>query len=365
MDSTRISSSQLGTLIIGFVLGSAVILSPGLNAGSASWLTVVTGVVLASPIIAVIIKLNSDYPGKTLVEINDLVLGPIGGKLFSLLYLWYFFHLGALVLNDVADFISNIMPTTPYPVFLVVTAAIVIYLSRNGIEVMARCSSVIILYSYLAIIIVSILMFNNLDLANFLPINSISMRDFLKASYEVTVFPFGDIIVFTMLIGFINNSNKIRRSIITALIISTIFGTLFNALVVAGLGNNIELAIYPGYNMVRRIDIYSIITRVDIIGASANLTLGILKTSVTLYAVSLGVAQMFKLSTSAPLVLPIGTLMIVMSLIQFDSVIHNLIFHEKTYIYYAPFFQAFLPLITLLIHLLKRHLPSKKSRSIA
>ena len=352
-------------MIIGFVLGSSVILSPGLNAGSASWLTVITGVALASPIVAVIIKLSSVYPGKTLVEINDLVLGPIGGKLFSLLYLWYFFHLGALVLNDIADFISSIMPTTPYPVFLVVTAAVVIYLSRNGIEVMARCSSVIVFYSFLFILIVLILMFNHIDLANFLPISSISIRDFLKASYEVTVFPFGDIIVFTMLIGFINDRNKTSSTIVTALIICTIYGTLFNSIAVAGLGNLMESAIYPGYNMVRRIDIYSIITRVDIIGASANLTLGILKTSVTLYAVSLGCAQMFKLRTSAPLVLPIGTLMILMSLIQFDSVIHNLVFHEKTYIYYAPFFQAFLPLVTLLMYLLKQHLPSEKSKSVA
>ncbi len=347
------------------MLGSSVVLSPGLNAGSASWLTVITGLAMASPMVWIVIKLTGDYPGKTLVEINDVILGPLCGKIFSFMYLWYFFHLGAIVLRDFGDFMSTIMRVTPPSVFLLITTALVAYLVRNGIEVMARCSLIIVIFSFLLLPLVFILVSNNIDLANLLPINSIGAGEFLKANYEVTIFPFGEIIVFTMIIKSANDYSKIKRSIITALALTCMFGTIFNVYVISGLGNNLATATYPGYEVIRRVDIFGIITRIDVVGATADLALGVLKASVILYAVALGIAQIFKLRSYTSIVLPLGTLMFLLSLIQFNSSIENFIFHERTYLYYAVLFQAFLPALTLTIDRIKKALAGRTARASA
>jgi len=347
------------------MLGSSVVLSPGLNAGSASWLTVVTGLALAFPLVWLTLKLVNDYPGKTLVEINHEILGPVWGKIFSAMYLWYFFHLGAIVLTDFGDFISTIMPLTPISVFLLIMTALVAYLVRNGIEVIARYSMIIVFFSYVLFVLVFILSSNNLVLANLLPINSISGQDFLKASYEVTIFPFGEIIVFTMIIKYVDHHQKANRSVIKALILTCIFGTLYNMYVIMGLGNYLEIPVYPGYAVTRQIDIVGIITRIDVTAATTDLALGVLKTSVMLYAVVLGISQIFKLSTYKPLVLPVGILMFLLSLIQFNSSIENFLFHERTYLYYAAFFQAFLPAVTLFIDGLKNFSAGKRGNAAA
>ncbi len=347
------------------MLGSSVVLSPGLNAGSASWLTVVTGLALASPLVWMVIKLTGDYPGKTLVELNDVILGPLWGKIFSIMYLWYFFHLGAIVLRDFGDFMSTIMPTTPTSVFLLVTTALVAYLAKSGIEGIVRYSLIIVFFSFILLGLVFILVSNNLNLSSLLPVNSISAWQFLKASYEVTVFPFGEIIVYAMIIKYTNNYQKIKRSVITALILTCIFGSLFNIYVITGLGNYLEIPTYPGYAVIRRVDIFGIITRIDIGGATADLALGVLKASVMLYAVVLGISQILKLPTYTSIVLPVGTLMFLLSLIQFDSSVENFFFHETTYPYYAAFFQAFLPALTLSIDGFKKFLTRKTDKAAA
>ena len=50
------------------------------------------------------------FKGKTLVEINSLVYGKILGNFISILFIWYLFHLGAIVLNNYSRFLYMDLP---------------------------------------------------------------------------------------------------------------------------------------------------------------------------------------------------------------------------------------------------------------
>jgi len=82
--------------------------------------------------------------------------------------------------------------------------------------------------------------------------------------------------------------------------------------------------------------------------------MGFLKTSVLYYVTALGIAQLLRLKSYLPLILPLGSLMISLSLIQFESNVENIFFATKIYPFYSLPFELFLPGLTLLVSLLRR-----------
>ena len=63
--------------------------------------------------------LQKKYPGKTIIEINDCVFGTYIGKIFSSLYIFFFFSLAFLNANNMSGFVSSyVLPDTPTVVIL-------------------------------------------------------------------------------------------------------------------------------------------------------------------------------------------------------------------------------------------------------
>lgn len=115
LEKGKISNFQLGILIMGFVFGSSVIISPGgTGAGHDTWIAVALGLLEGLVIAWIFTCLAKQFKDKTIIEINSLVYGNILGKCISVVFVWYLFHLGALVLDNYARFFKlAIYPATP------------------------------------------------------------------------------------------------------------------------------------------------------------------------------------------------------------------------------------------------------------
>ncbi|KUG04571.1 spore germination protein gerkb [hydrocarbon metagenome] len=350
IEKGKISSYQLIILIFTSMSGSAVILYPGREAGTDTWLAYLAGFAAALLLAMLVIKLSREYPGKNLIEINDAVYGSIAGRIISLLYIWYFFHLGSIVVRDFADFLSaTMLPFTPIPVFVFVSLVLVAYMIRSGIEVIGRCAAAIFPLIMLTLFFITATISNEIKFNSLLPIMDITARDFLRASFHTAIFPFGEIIVFLMVAAFLENQKKIASSLILGMVLAVLNMLALSLLTITVLNGLAGVFTYPIHVMIYRIDIGDIITRVDILGASAGLLLGIIKMAVMYYAAALGTAQVLNLRSYTPVVLPIGLLMFDLSILQFPNALDNFVFHSQTYSYYALFFQLFLPLLTLLV----------------
>ncbi|HBG15743.1 MAG TPA: spore gernimation protein, partial [Firmicutes bacterium] len=76
------------------------------------------------------------------------------------------------------------------------------------------------------------------------------------------------------------------------------------------LGKISESYIFPNYETDRLIDIGNTLTRLEILPVLNFLTMGFIKSSVSLYVTSLGTAQLLNLRTYRPVVIPLGIMMI-------------------------------------------------------
>lgn len=360
IEQEKISSLQLMTLIFFSMSGAVGIFYSGSIAGNNMWLAYLAGFTAALLLVWIVLKLYGNYPGKNLIEINECIYGPLLGKIVSLLYVWYFFHLASIMLHNYAAYISTVMLNlTPQEVIILCTLALTAYMVRSGAQVIGRCAVALFPLILLTFLFILTTISNEIRLEVLLPIMDIPPRDFIRASFQTLIYPFGEIIIFLMLFRFLNDQKKLGSTILWGMSLgmaNIVALTLLATTVLRALGG---LFTYPVHAMITRIDIADIITRVDILGGSAGLLLGIMKITVLYYAATLGAAQLLKLRSYTPLVLPMGLLLLDFSILQYPDAASSFNFHALTYPYYAMLFEIFLPVLTLLLALIRKKIQGR------
>ncbi|MGI6421244.1 MAG: GerAB/ArcD/ProY family transporter [Syntrophomonadaceae bacterium] len=362
IEQEKISSLQLMALIFFSVSGAVGIFYPGSIVGNNMWLAYLAGFLAALLLVWIVLKLYNYYPGKNLIEINEYIYGPLGGKIISLLYVWYFFHLATKILHHYAAYISTVMLNlTPREVIILCTLALAAYMVYNGVQVMGRCALALLPAILFIFLFILSTISNEIKPVALLPIMDIPVRDFLKATFNTAIYPFGEIIIYLMLFRFLSEQKKLGSSIIWGMSLGMINIVALTLLAITVLQNLGSIYTYPVHAMITRIDIANIITRVDVLGGSAGLLLGIMKIAVLYYAATLGAAQLLKLSSYTPLVLPMGLLLFDFSILQFPDANSVFNYHIMTYPYFAMIFEFIFPALTLSLAWARKKVPERVS----
>ncbi|MDR3270439.1 MAG: spore germination protein, partial [Peptococcaceae bacterium] len=139
LEKGKISYLQFVFMIVGLVgtqlfMGIVVAFTR-----QSSWLAVVIATLASLLMVWLFIALCKHYPGKTLIEFNDLAFGPYLGKAVSVLYIIFIFHLLASQTRDYAEFYRILlMAKTPLSVFLIMGLGLAALAVRKGLETIGR-----------------------------------------------------------------------------------------------------------------------------------------------------------------------------------------------------------------------------------
>jgi len=358
LERGKINNLQLTFLIIGFTFGSSVIISPGKGAGQDTWLAILAGLAEGLTFAWIFFTLAVKFPGKNIIQINEVIFGPFVGKVISLLYLWYFFHLGSLVLRNFGDFFTGVIYfQTPLIVIIGLTALLAASAVRNGIEVIARCSLFLVPITMFAFIFDTIFLLPETELTRLLPILELPLKDFLKSSHSAATFPFGETVAFLMITGSLNKKStpSMRKFALSGITIATIFFIMAAVRNATVLGGTAEISLYPSYVAIQLIEVAEIISRLEVAVSFAIFIMGFLKIAVLYYGAVIGTAQILGLRSYLPLVLPIGTIMVVLSITQFATAVENITWSTEIYPFYSLPFQLIFPLLALILIIIKNN----------
>lgn len=362
LEKGRISESQLAYMMVGFILGSSVLLPPGGLAGHDSWIAILIGLAEGLVFALIYSALASRFPGKTLVEISNAVYGRYLGKLVSVVFIWFLFHLGSLVVGNFTDFLAAlIMPETPELVFAILIVLVCASAVRNGVEVLARCGQVLVPIVLLILAFLVLLQLPDFDPTNLQPILEAPASRLLWAAHGAAAFPIAETVTFLMVIPFMNEDKHVVKPVAAALTVGGLLLAAISARNAAVLGVTAEISLYPSFEAIRLINIAHFLTRLEVLVAVNLMAMGFLKISVTLYGTVLGLAQLMGLRSYLPLVFPVSILMIIVSLLNFSSVAENIEFIEVGYPVYAMPFELGIPLLTLLLAVV-RGLPRDRAK---
>ena len=114
MGKEQISDKEAIVLLIMFIIGTTMIVGTGGDAKNDAWIAGIVATVYFIPMLLIFSRLLSLFPGKDLFDIFSIVFGKIAGKILSVVYIWYSFHLGGLVLRNFGEFVNVVaLPETP------------------------------------------------------------------------------------------------------------------------------------------------------------------------------------------------------------------------------------------------------------
>lgn len=337
---------QASTLAIAFIAGIA---------NQSLWIIILFTFFFMFIFFWIYLKISFRYPGKNLIEINDILYGKIIGKLISLLYIYFFWYVAAANLRFIADFFSTFLyQGISISVFIISAAVALIFAVRKGLEVLGRLAVPLGILSIISTFFITIFTIKDWHLKNFLPIFNIELIKAVQSANLMIAIPFGEMIVFMMFFPYVNDQKKVKKYFYLGYIIG--FISLISVIMrnTAVLGNITSLYLLPSFQVARLINVGEIIVRAEIIISIVLLFNSFIKICIFQYASVIGLAQLFKMRYYKPLVLPIGVLMSIFAVSMFSSSTEHGYIGANLHPIYALQFIIIIPIISLILMYIKK-----------
>ncbi len=346
MNKEFISVKQGISILIIFIMGSSMVLPTATDAENDLWIAIILGFVMAVPMITIYARIISLFPNKDFFDIVELLFGKIGGKFIALLYIWFAFYLGSLVLRNFGEYLSAVgIPSTPMIVTMSILGLLCIWVTKEGVEVLGRLCLFAVRFLVVSIIFIVLLLTTEWDFKNILPIFYNGYKPVLAGAMGAFAFPFTEIVVF-MMISSLNGAKNIYKTFWFGLAIggSIIFLTSITELLTLGY-ELYHQSYFPSHIAVSRLNIGNLLQRLEIIPAVALLTGGFVKISTCLLAASKGLSRVFEYDHYRFIVTPLGILMINLAYLVYDNIMDMVSWAQDYWPIFAFPFQVILPLI--------------------
>jgi spore germination protein KB len=319
MEKAKISATQLFVLVVLFEMGSAILVGIASDAKQDAWIAVMLGLVGGLMIFLVYHRLYVYYPDLPLTSYVQKITGKWLGRFIGLLYIVYFMYLASRVLRDFGELLS----TTIYnntPLFVINTLMIItiIYAVHKGFEVIARVGELYFGVVYItAILGMLLIVFSGLiHLGNLKPILENGLKPVMKTFLTQTInFPFGEMVVFTMLLPFLRDKKKAKIVCLSGMILSGINITITVVVNISVLGVALfQRSTFPLLTTVGRIQIADFIERLDVLFMLYLIIGGFFKIAIYYYAAVAGAADIFQFSNQRKLGFPMGIIVLFASI---------------------------------------------------
>ncbi len=357
IEKQQIIWQELFFAIACFIQGATVVISSFVLTITMqdSWMIAFTGLISVSLLAWLYIRILWRYPGKNLIQINDLVLGPIVGKLFSVLYIFFFLTLASLNTRDMGTFVvNNIMPETPIAIVIIMFLFVCAWAVRSGIGNMMKYAFIFMMMAFMVISITTPPLLGSMSPQNFLPMFSLPLAKYIQATHIVTVIPLGEILAFTMIIPQVKDQSKVPKAIALGLGVGTLLMVMILCRDIATLGNLATLMSLSSFEAIRTINLWEVISRMEVLYATAMVTLQFFKVSILYYAGVVGLAQLCGLQHYRSVVGVYGVLIANYAQIVFHSATENAAWGTQTAPFFSSFFVIVLPALTMLVILMRK-----------
>lgn len=356
-----INIRQFTILVILLTIGDAILISPSMIVFIAlqdAWISALIGLCIGLLVICLFVIVGKLQPKRTLIQLFEKTFGKWLGALFSICFLSFLFLSAVAHIRELSDFMTTqILPTTPIQVIHLLFIGIIVLGVRLGLEPLARTAEILFPLASLFLIILIILSLFQIEPILIQPIMTNGLKAIMLGSLPATTVPFLELIVFLMIFPFIKEQHRIRNNFLLGASIGGFILVIIVGLCILVLGTESTANdVYPTFTLARIVHIDDILQRMEgILAITWTITM-YFKISLYVYALHIGLAQLFKLNTYRPLILPIGMILFACAL----SISPNSVYLFDIITKYWPFYDitiaVILPLLLLAVyHIRKRN----------
>lgn len=362
IEKGRISSFQLALMLYPAILATAVLIVPaitGQQAGRDMWISPLWAALVGMLAVFVAHALHRRFPGQTVIQYSESLLGAVGGKVIGCLYVFFYLHMTGLIVREYGEFVvGTFFSRTPLFIVMVCMLLIAGFAVRGGLEVIGRLAE-LFTPVFVALLALSILLIlSELEPMNMLPI----LEHGLAPSLKGALVPQGwmsEIFLMAFLLPYLADPENGRKSglrTIGAITITMVVGNLVTLWLFGDITPNLT---YPMLSGVQYIDIAEFLQNVESIVMAIWVTGAFVKVAVFYYVLVLGTAQWLHLTDYRPLALPMGLLVLVFAMWSAPSFAKLVTYLGTSIPLYLTTMQTVLPLGLLLVSVIRgRRSPS-------
>ncbi|PEZ74708.1 endospore germination permease [Bacillus sp. AFS017274] len=365
--NVKISPRQFCILVILFSIGTTILIIPAAiikTAQQDAWISALLGIGLGLLLVALIITLANRYPNMTLVEINEKLLGRWLGKTVSLAFVFFSFISAAGLLFQVGTFLTTqMMPDTPVLMINILFACVVIMGIRLGLETLARSAEIFFAFFIILFIILVVSVAPQIDFQNIQPIFEVRMKPIIWSSLIfVSIFCLPSVVLLMVFPVSVNQPKQAKQAFFSGIIIGGLFLTIIIVLGILVLGIDVASRhMYPSYAIARRINVGGFIQRIEAVMAIMWFISMYFKLIFYFYAAITGLAQTLNVKDYRPLTLPLGMIMVVMSVTLHPDILDYNQYNKGIFMVHASTYGLFLPLLLLGISAFRKKEETKQN----
>ncbi|AKG34525.1 GerAB/ArcD/ProY family transporter [Paenibacillus durus] len=365
MSEVKIGIFQCFTLTLLFDLGTAMVVNLGVDTGKDAWLAVLIGGIVGILPFMGYVYLYKAYPKDPLSRYARKLLGKYLGGVVALLFIVLFLMMAARDLRDGSTMlVMATMHRTPLFFVSLLMVLSCAYVAHKGVEVLARTS---LLFGILVMLIggfcgLMMLFSGKINLLRILPLfqNGVMpvIRSILIQNY---MFPFGEMICFTMLMPYLMDSRRGPWMIIGAMLFSTLLLSLTTVLNLSVLGVDIVArSPLPLMPTISKISISDFIQRLDVLVVMVLIIGVFFKITVFYIAALVGISDLFGLPYRT-MAYPAALIILVMSMLNARGFTEHLDEGKRLLYTVFPVFVLAIPALLIIITAVKRHRSAPRS----
>ncbi|MDH2363359.1 GerAB/ArcD/ProY family transporter [Priestia megaterium] len=363
MEKAKISVIQLFALMFIFEMGTALVVNYGAYAGKDAWLSILLAMCGGIVLFFIYYFLFRQYPDLLLTGYVREIFGKYIGWIVALLYCLYFLYVCGRNVRELGDLlVSSTLSETPLLAINLTLVLVMCYVIHLGIEVVGRTAEVF----FVILLLLGaggnffVLVSGDVDFHQIRPFLEHGWKPIFTTAFpHLIIFPFGEMIAFTMLLPYLNRPQLVKRVWLGAVISSGLILSWMFVLNTSVLGIDVmQRSVFPTLTAVGKVNLFDFIERLDAIVVFTLLITVFFKASIYLYAAVIGIADLFKLNNYHQILLPIGTVVIFLSLSMASSFSEHtkegFLFNSLAVI---PF--IILPVLLLLVSIIRKHFKKK------
>lgn len=356
----KISSYQFLILVTLFSIGTSILIIPSALAAEAkqdAWIAAILGTVIGLFVIWLFCFIAKWFPNLTFVEINEKILGKWLGKVTSILFVLMSLIYASSLLYYSGTFLNtHLMPSTPMLALNTLMIIIIVIGVRLGLETIARSAEFFILFFFVLFFLLVLFILPNAKLENLQPILEADPLTIAKSSLSfIEVTSVNAVVLLMIFPAFSNNFKQAKKSFYIGYLIGGTIIIIFTCLSVAVLGSySIANELFPTYELAKKINIGDFIQRIEALMATLWIIALYFKSAIYFYASVLGITQIVNLKDYRPFTIPMGIIVLVLSLTMYPNVIYQQKWNETIGFVLSFSIGVVLPLLLIIVYTIRK-----------
>lgn len=296
----RITTSQAVIVVINYILAAGILTLPRTAVEKMKtpdvWISVIIGGIITIVAAIIMVKLSQRYPDKTFYQYSQDIVGKWIGSVICLLMVVYFFTLSAYEVRTVAEITGFfLLEGTPIWAIIMPFLWIGLYLIMDGINPIARLFEIIFPITVVIFLLLTFLSVGLFEVDNLRPVLGLGISPVIKG-IKTTVLAFLGPEIMLVMVAFMQKPEKAIKVILVGISIPMIFYIITVVMVIGALSiDGTVTRTWPTIDLIRSFEIQGLIfERFE----SLLLVIWIMQIfatyTITLYAASLGLAQLFE-----------------------------------------------------------------------